>query len=83
MMRRDANAAAKTTPLGWDIAIKAAIRNVLSPNSEMMIIANEKTNECKGFEASPEENVVSDPSKSNIECNGDNSPPSESESWSS
>jgi hypothetical protein len=44
MMSKEANAAAKTTPLGCLIAINAAIKNVLSPNSEIIIIAKEKKN---------------------------------------
>jgi len=80
MIKREAKAAEKTTPRGCDIAIKAAIRNVLSPSSEMMIIAKENTNECKGLDTRPDGVSVSDPSKSNIECNGDNNPSSESES---
>jgi hypothetical protein len=44
MMSKEANAAVKTTPLGCLIAINAAIKNVLSPNSEIIIIANEKKN---------------------------------------
>jgi len=62
------------------MAIKAAIRNVLSPNSEIMIIAKEKMKEWRGFETSPEGVLVSDPSKSNMECSGENNP-SSSESY--
>jgi hypothetical protein len=79
MTAKDANAAAKTTLRGCFIAINAAIKNVLSPSSEMMIIVNDSINECSGAEAIPEAGELSDPSKSKIECNGDRSP-SESES---
>ena len=79
MMRREAKAAEKTTPLGCLIAINAAIKNVLSPNSEMIIMAKEKKKAWTGEETRPDGDVVSDPSKSNIECNGDSNP-SESES---
>ena len=79
MMSNEANAAEKTTPLGCRIAINAAIKNVLSPNSEIIIIKNDRTKACAGVEARPLGPSVSDPSKSNIECRGDNSP-SESES---
>jgi len=78
-MSNEANAAENTTPRGCRIAINAAIRNVLSPNSEIIIIINENTKACTGDDPNPVELSVSDPSKSNIERSGDNSP-SESES---
>jgi hypothetical protein len=80
MMSNEANAAEKTTPRGCRIAMSAAIKNVLSPNSEIMIIVNENKKECNGADVNPDEELVSDPSKSKIECNGENRP-SESESW--
>ena len=48
MARRAVRAAEKTTNRGCFIAIKAAIRNVLSPISENMIIVRESTKECSG-----------------------------------
>jgi len=79
MMTNEANAAENTTPRGYRIAIKAAIRNVLSPNSEIIIMINENTKPCIRDDPNPVGPSASDPSKSNMECNGDNSP-SESES---
>jgi hypothetical protein len=79
IMSNEAKAAENTTPLGCRIAINAAIRNVLSPNSEIMIIVKENRNAWRGREDIPEIELVSDPSKSNIECSGDKSS-SESES---
>jgi hypothetical protein len=43
-------------------------------------MVKEKRKECKGVETRPLEELVSDPSKSNIESNGERRP-SESESW--
>ena len=45
---RAVKAAEKTTSRGCFIAISAAMRNVLSPISENMIIVRESTKECKG-----------------------------------
>lgn len=67
MIANEANAAEKTMPRGCRMAINAAIKNVLSPSSEIIIIKNDKTNACAGVEASPLGPSVSDPSKSNIE----------------
>lgn len=43
MSKRDPKAPAKTTIRGWRIARMAAIKKVLSPISENMIIMNERT----------------------------------------
>ena len=75
----EAKAAENTTALGCRIAMSAAIRNVLSPNSEIIIMVKENRKACNGVETRPVEDLVSDPSKSNIECNGERRP-SESES---
>ena len=48
MAMRAVKAAEKTTNLGCFIAIRAAMRNVLSPISEKMIIVRERTKECNG-----------------------------------
>ena len=45
---RAAKAAEKTIRRGCFIAISAAIRNVLSPISEKIIIVRERTKECSG-----------------------------------
>ncbi len=49
MAIRAVKAAEKTMNRGCFIAIKAAIKNVLSPISEKMIIARERTKECSGW----------------------------------
>lgn len=41
-------AAEKTTSRGCFMAMSAAIRNVLSPISEKMIMVSERTKECRG-----------------------------------
>ena len=43
-----ANAAENTISRGCFMAIRAAMRKVLSPISEKMIIVRERTKECKG-----------------------------------
>lgn len=55
-------AAEKTTKRGFFIAIKAAMRKVLSPISEKMIIARESTKECNGWmmDAGPEVSIGMD-----------------------
>ena len=52
-------AAEKTTRRGCFIAIKAAMRKVLSPISEKMIIVRERTKECNGWimEGGPEVSI--------------------------
>lgn len=49
MVTRAANAAEKTTMRGWRMAMRAAIRNVLSPTSEKRIIERDRTKECNGW----------------------------------
>ena len=53
------NAAENTTKRGCFIAINAAMRKVLSPISEKMIIVRERTKECNGWimEAGAEESM--------------------------
>ena len=46
---RAVKAAEKTISRGCFIAIRAAIKNVLSPISEKMIIVRERTKECNGW----------------------------------
>lgn len=79
MMTNEANAAEKTTLRGCRIAMSAAIKNVLSPNSDIMIIVNENKKECSGADVNPDGESASEPSKSKIERSGE-SKPSESES---
>jgi hypothetical protein len=49
MVIRAENAAEKTSIRSCFIAIRAAIRNVLSPISENRIIVSERMNECNGW----------------------------------
>ena len=44
MSKRDPKAPAKTTKRGWRIARMAAMRKVLSPISENMMVINERMN---------------------------------------
>lgn len=46
---RAVKAAEKTISRGCFIAIRAAIKKVLSPISEKMIIVKERTKECRGW----------------------------------
>lgn len=56
---RAVKAAEKTSSRGCFIAINAAIRKVLSPTSEKMIMVKERRNECRGWMSESGAAVVS------------------------